>query len=251
MATLPARPERRRRAARAGAVGFALAFHALLLLAVLLAWRPARLPQEPPALDVALPAPFPRVPAARVNAHRAGGSPAAAPKRAAPSTPVPKPALVPPQPLKPPPPPDVQPLPTPTPTLVAPVGVALASPVTGAGTSAATGEGTGTGSGPGGPGGPALLDPDWVSWFGPEEVERAYPLNAYKAGEPGRAVLSCLGLRDGRVKDCRVMAETPRGEGFGAAALTLTRFCRFRPLKVDGRPVEARLRIPIEFSVGD
>ena len=249
MATLSALPRRRRRATRAGAVGFALAVHALLLLAVLLAWRPARLPQDPPALDMSLPAPFPRVPAARVNARRPGGSPAAAPKRAAPSTPVPKPAVVPPAPIKPPAP--VEPLPTPTPTIVAPVGPALASPVTGAGTSAATGEGTGTGSGPGGPGGPALLDPDWVSWFGPEEVERAYPLRAYRAGEPGRALLSCLGLRDGRVKNCRVLSETPAGAGFGRAALSLTRYCRFRPLKIDGRPVEATLRVPIEFSVGD
>lgn len=249
MDAAPARPERRRQAARAGAVGFALCVHALLLLAVLLAWRPAQLPQEPPALDMALPAPFPRVPAARVDAHRAGGSPASAQRKAAPSTPAPKPATVPPAPLKPPSP--VEPLPAPAPTLVAPVGPALASPVTGAGASAATGEGTGTGSGPGGPGGPALLDPDWLSWFGPEEVERAYPLAAFKAGEPGRAVLSCLGLRDGRVKECRVLAETPTGEGFGRAALGLTRYCRFRPLKVDGRAVEARLRIPIEFSVGE
>ena len=249
MATASARPDDRRRATRTGAVAFALCVHALLFLAVLLAWRPARMPQEAPALDMALPAPFPRVPPAPVDAHRAGGAPAAAPKRAAPSTPVPKPAVVPPAPIKPPAP--VEPLPVPAPTLVAPVGPALSSPVTGAGTSAATGEGTGTGSGPGGPGGPALLDPDWVSWFGPDEVERAYPLKAYKAGEPGRALLSCQGLKDGRVRDCRVLSETPPGEGFGRAALSLTRFCRFRPLKVDGRPVEARLRIPIDFAVGD
>ncbi len=251
MSSVPIRAERRRRTQRAGAVGFALAVHALLFLAVLLAWRPSRLPQDPPALDMALPAPFPRVPPARVNAHRAGGASAAAPIKAAPSTPRPQPQVVPPQPVKPPPPADVPPLPTPAPTLVAPVGPALASPVTGAGTSAATGEGTGTGSGSGGPGGPALLDPDWVSWFGAEEVERAYPLAAYKVGRPGRALLACLGLQDGRVKACRVLSETPAGEGFGRAALTLTRYCRFRPLKVDGRAVEATLRIPIEFSVGD
>ena len=244
-----ARPGRRDRALRAGAVGFALAVHALLLLAVLLAWRPERLPQDPPALNVALPAPFPRVPPARANAHRAGGSPAAAPTRAAPSTPVPKPQLVPPAPIRPPVP--VETLPVPAPTLVAPVGPTLASPVTGAGASAATGEGAGTGSGPGGPGGPALLDPDWVSWFGPEEVERAYPLAAFRDGLPGRALLSCLGLKDGRVKNCRVLSESPAGAGFGRAALSLTRFCRFRPLKADGRAVEATLRVPIEFSVGD
>ncbi len=251
MTTVPARSAPRRRTQRAGAVGFALAVHGLLFLAVLLAWRPSRLPQEPPALDMALPAPFPRLPAARVNAHRAGGASAAAPTKAAPSTPRPQPQVVPPQPVRPPPPVDVQPLPTPAPTLTAPVGPTLASPVTGAGTSAATGEWTGTGSGSGGPGGPALLDPDWVSWFGPEEVERAYPMAAYKAGTPGGALLSCQGLRDGRVRDCRVISETPAGQGFGRAALGLTRFCRFRPLKIDGRPVEARLRIPIEFSVGD
>ncbi len=250
--TSAARPARARRVQRAGAVGFALAVHALLLLAVLLAWRSAPPPDAPaPAFDMAPPTPFPRVPPAPVGAHRAGGSPASAPKKAAPSTPVAKPQVVPPQPVKPPPPVDAAVPPTPAPTITAPVGPALASPVTGAGAGAATGEGTGTGSGPGGPGGPALLDPDWVSWFGPEEVERAYPLAAFKAGTPGRAVLSCLGLKDGRVKDCRVVGETPQGQGFGRAALGLARFCRFRPLTADGRPVEARLRIPIDFSVGD
>ena len=241
-------PHARRRAARLGAVGFALAVHLAVLLAVLVSWRTAAPSTSPPAVDLDLPAPFPRVRPAVADAHRAGGSPASAPRLAAPSTPQPQPSLAPPARLQPPPPAEATPLPAPA--LLAPAGPVLASPVTGAGAGAATGgDGAGVGTGPGGPGGPALADPDWLAWFTPEQVERAYPQAAYRAGAPGSALLACTGRKDGRLQDCRVVGETPAGQGFGRAALSLARFCRFRPLKVDGRPVEAVLRIPIDFAV--
>ncbi len=238
----------RRPSARAGAVAAALGVHVLVLLAVLLSWRGTADAPPAPVVDVDLPAPFPRVPPARVQARRAGGSPASAVRLAAPSTPRPQPSLAPPARLTPPPPLEVAPLPAPT--LLAPVGPTTASPVTGAGAGAATGaSGAGTGSGPGGPGGPALLDPDWLVWPGPDEIERAYPVAAYRDGVAGAAVLRCRGLRDGRVTDCRVQSETPAGAGFGRAALRLSRVFRFRPLTVDGRSAEATLRIPVEFAV--
>ncbi len=237
----------RKPATRVGAVAFALGVHLAVILAVVLSWRPSGVGRPPPAVDLDLPAPFPRVPPARSDARRAGGSPASAPKLAAPSTPTPIPSVAPPTPLRPPAP--VEPLLVTPPTLVAPPGPELASPVTGAGAGAATGGGgAGTGTGSGGGGAPALADPDWVRWASAEEIERAYPKAAYRDGRSGSVLLRCLGGRDGRVRDCRVLSETPSGEGFGRAALDLSRVIRFRPLRVDGRPVEAALRIPIDFE---
>ena len=236
---------------KAGAVGIALALHAAILGAVLLTRAPGPATDRPPiAVELVPPAPPPFVPPRATRQTHAGGSPAAAPRRARPSAPVSKPSLVPPQTIRPPAP--VEMLPVPTPTLVAPRGPDLASPITGAGAGAATGgSGAGTGTGSGGPGGYAAIDPRWLSSPGPDEVGRAYPLDAYRDGRGGSVELGCLELTDGRVKACRVLSETPRGAGFGRAALKLSPLFRFLPTRIDGRAVETRIRIPYDFSVGD
>ena len=46
-----------------------------------------------------------------------------------------------------------------------------------------------------------------------------YPPAALEAGRNGLAVLECEALAGDRVRDCRLLAESPRGQGFGAAAL--------------------------------
>ncbi len=236
---------------RAGAVAFALAVHAAILAAILFARQPSPAVERPLlAVDLTPPAPPPFVPPRKTLQTHAGGSPATAPKLARPSATVSKPSLAPPQPIRPPAPVDM--LPVPTPTLVAPRGPDLASPVTGAGMGAATGgSGAGTGTGSGGPGGYGAADPHWLSSPGPEAVEREYPLDAYRDGRGGSVELGCLELTDGRVKDCRVLSETPRGQGFGRAALRLSPQFRFLPTRIDGRPIEARIRIPYDFEVGD
>ena len=243
-------PRRARRgSAKVVAIAAAVALHALLLLVVLLARTPSPVAERPPAeLELPAPTPPPFVPPRRTSQHRAGGSPATAPKLARPSTPVPKPSRVPPQPIRAPAP--VPTLAVPAPTILAPHGPDLASPVTGAGEGAATGgSGAGTGTGPGGPGGHATVEPTWVLQPDSDIVERFYPPAAYKAGRPGGAELACTELADGRVKACRVLSETPLGDGFGAAAAKLSRWFRFRPVQLDGRPVEAPIVIPYDFSV--
>lgn len=94
-------------------------------------------------------------------------------------------------------------------------------------------------------------EPLWLAYPSPELVERNYPLAAYAAGRSGRVELSCLEIEDGSVTECRVLTETPTREGFGRAAILLSRWFRFAPVTSEGRPLRVRLRIPYEFEVTD
>ena len=81
------------------------------------------------------------------------------------------------------------------------------------------------------------------------DVYRAYPDSARKLGLVGSVVVECrMGAR-GPLGDCAVASETPAGQGFGEAALSL--MPRFKADAVDafGLKVEGRkVRIPIRFS---
>lgn len=53
------------------------------------------------------------------------------------------------------------------------------------------------------------------------EVVAVYPEKARAARMGGNVALSCIFKVDGRLRDCRVLGETPSGKGFGAAAKRL------------------------------
>lgn len=64
----------------------------------------------------------------------------------------------------------------------------------------------------------------------------------------GRAVLDCLLPPVGPVQQCRVVEELPAGWGFGDAALAGAPTVRMAPAVRDGQPVEARVRLPFNFT---
>jgi TonB family protein len=82
------------------------------------------------------------------------------------------------------------------------------------------------------------------------EVEAAYPEKARAAPVVGAATLECVARADGSLQNCKVKAEEPRGQGFGAAARSLSDRFRLRPLPegATGTLDGVLVRVPFQFD---
>lgn len=95
---------------------------------------------------------------------------------------------------------------------------------------------------------PVITNPDWVRKPSAKRVLEVLPYEAARKGVSGRAVLNCTVTTTGAVRDC-VPEESPSGYGFGGAALLLASEFLMKPATQDGRAIEAKIRIPIEFKL--
>jgi hypothetical protein len=110
------------------------------------------------------------------------------------------------------------------------------------GTQAGIGHGTGSGAGTGdGAGAGAQQRTIFVASWAPSmdftKGREFYPPAAVKAGINGVAVLRCFVLRRDRVRDCKLVDENPKSQGFGEAALKTAPYLRVRLHDQNGRRV--------------
>ncbi|MEW5685102.1 MAG: TonB family protein [Pseudomonadota bacterium] len=90
---------------------------------------------------------------------------------------------------------------------------------------------------------PAAAQVSWTVAPTAAELAAVYPARAKAEGIGGAADLVCTGGRDGRLTDCDVMGESPKGYGFGAAARQLA-----RGMRGAGVARGAEVRFPITFA---
>ena len=80
-------------------------------------------------------------------------------------------------------------------------------------------------------------------------MTRHYPPVAGALALPGRTQIDCIVTVLGRLADCSVASESPKGFGFGAASLAMSKGFRMKPKTVDGKPVgDGDVSIPVTFT---
>lgn len=93
--------------------------------------------------------------------------------------------------------------------------------------------------------------PEWVKRPSLMDLQSVWPARALKEGYGGKATLSCTVTVQGALRACQVVEETPKGGGFGGAALALSPQFMMKPALKGGAPIEATVRIPIAFPTPD
>jgi len=139
-------------------------------------------------------------------------------------------------------------------TQEAAVGLGALIPASGAG-SGGVGAGSGTGAGDGqgrgtgwGGGVSAPQRTTWIHYPTPAETRRYWPIRALRARITGRVFLSCQVPRPGPPKRCTIASETPTGEGFGRAALSMSRTFLIRPVTRDAVTMDLPIIVPVLFD---
>ena len=87
-----------------------------------------------------------------------------------------------------------------------------------------------------------IINPTWAHKPSGDDVAKNYPDEALRRGHSGRAVIECTMDAKGYLRDCAVLAEMPKSEGFGIATLRLAKI-----MQVSGAIEGAKVKVPVEF----
>lgn len=90
--------------------------------------------------------------------------------------------------------------------------------------------------------GPATAQTAWTAAPTAADMAAAYPAKAKAENIGGGVELTCTANRKGAMTDCDVLAESPRGYGFGSAARRLA-----EQLRGEGVVNGTEVRVPITF----
>jgi protein TonB len=97
-----------------------------------------------------------------------------------------------------------------------------------------------------------IRNPTWLQRPTGRQLADVYPKIAAERGISGGATLLCEVIGTGAVRNCAVVDESPKGRGFGEAALASAKLFKLNPRTVDGETVEgAKVRIPLVFSLAE
>jgi protein TonB len=95
-----------------------------------------------------------------------------------------------------------------------------------------------------------ITAPDWQSRPDGDALAGLYPPDAADAGINGHTIVTCTVRDNGSVGDCVVKEETPKGRGFGRAAILAAKYFKMRPRTVNGAPVGgAKVDIPLTWRL--
>jgi TonB family protein len=95
----------------------------------------------------------------------------------------------------------------------------------------------------------AITKPDWLTRPSASELSAVYPAHAMQHHIAGQAAITCVVNVHGLLEACQVVSESPRGEGFGAAALLLAPTISMTPAIGPAGPVPWTVTIPIRWEL--
>jgi hypothetical protein len=91
-----------------------------------------------------------------------------------------------------------------------------------------------------------ITKPEWTRWPTGEAFSRYIPVGAIDG--LGHTRVRCTVTERGLLDGCTLLEESPKGYGYGIAALKLTALFTMSPMTVDGRPIGgAVVDVPINF----
>ncbi len=98
---------------------------------------------------------------------------------------------------------------------------------------------------------PAVMGPyrpNWIERPSADDLSRYYPDRAARQGVSGEVMMTCQVRVDGRLNDCRIQSEVPKGQHFGEAALRLSP--KFRMIPPDDlKTAPGEVTVPLVFQI--